>query len=188
MIFPLTCVVLSGGKSSRMGENKAFLAFRGFSSLIEYQYTRLGALFNQVVISTKLSISFSFPAQVIYDCDELLFAPIEGLYTVLHTLQEERLMVLGVDMPLVDTTVFGRLMAHDREDLDAVIVRTRTRTHPLCGIYHRSILPHVLAMKQEGNYRLHHLLERIHVEYVMLEEETLLANLNTPSEYRRVCH
>ncbi len=43
-----TAVIFAGGKSVRMGENKALLPFCNHSSLAGYQYSRLSKIFNQV--------------------------------------------------------------------------------------------------------------------------------------------
>ena len=51
--FEIPCVILSGGKSSRMGEDKSLLPFSSSSSLIEFQYRRLEPYFKNIFISAK---------------------------------------------------------------------------------------------------------------------------------------
>jgi len=43
--FDIPCVILCGGKSSRMGEDKALLPFGEYSTLVQYQYERLQSVF-----------------------------------------------------------------------------------------------------------------------------------------------
>ena len=52
--FEIPCVILSGGKSSRMGEDKSLLPFGSSNSLIEYQYKRLKPYFKNLYISSKI--------------------------------------------------------------------------------------------------------------------------------------
>ncbi|HGZ69822.1 MAG TPA: molybdenum cofactor guanylyltransferase, partial [Nitratifractor sp.] len=59
-------VILAGGKSSRMGSDKALLPFGGYPTLAEYQYRRLSILFENVYISTKED-KFDFEAPLILD-------------------------------------------------------------------------------------------------------------------------
>jgi len=66
-MFNIPCVIFAGGKSSRMGENKALLPFAGFETLTEYQYTRLSKIFSSVYISCKDKSIFSFDANFIED-------------------------------------------------------------------------------------------------------------------------
>mgnify|MGYP003441403126 FL=1 len=51
--FEIPCVILSGGKSSRMGEDKSLLPFSSSNSLIEFQFNRLKPHFKDIYISSK---------------------------------------------------------------------------------------------------------------------------------------
>lgn len=57
--FKIPCVILCGGKSSRMGEDKALLPFASSNSLTQYQYDRLESYFKNIYISSKID-KFSF--------------------------------------------------------------------------------------------------------------------------------
>ena len=57
--FEITCVILSGGKSSRMGEDKSLLPFSSSQTLIQYQYDRLKPYFKNIYISSKVD-KFNF--------------------------------------------------------------------------------------------------------------------------------
>jgi len=59
-------IIFAGGKSSRMGRDKALLPFGEYSTLCEYQYQRLAKIFETVHISTK-EAKFDFDAPLIYD-------------------------------------------------------------------------------------------------------------------------
>ena len=58
----LCCVILAGGKSSRMGRDKALLPFRGFDSMTEYQIDKFKNHFKKIYISTKNRDKFHFKA------------------------------------------------------------------------------------------------------------------------------
>lgn len=183
-MFPLSCVLFAGGKSSRMGEDKSLLPFGGFATLAQFQYDRLTRLFPRVYISTKTADKFDFDAPFILDPAEVDFAPTAGFVSTFRALCEDRVMVLSVDTPFVDAEVFQALLAADTEDLDALIARTAEGSHPLCGIYHRSLLGEFERMLLEGDHRLGKLLASSNTRYVMFEDEERFANLNHPSEYR----
>ena len=53
MIKNIPCVILAGGKSSRMGEDKSLLPFPPYKTLTHYQYQRLNKIFKNVYISSK---------------------------------------------------------------------------------------------------------------------------------------
>ncbi|HEY9190437.1 MAG TPA: NTP transferase domain-containing protein, partial [Sulfurovum sp.] len=62
----IPAVIIAGGKSSRMGEDKALLPFGPYRSLAEFQYHRLSSLFETVYISAKKH-KFDFSCRVIED-------------------------------------------------------------------------------------------------------------------------
>lgn len=184
MMFDLPCVLFAGGKSSRMGEDKALLPFGGFETLAEFQYTRLRQLFSRVYLGAKSDSKFAFDADIILDPEGADFAPTAGFVGAFTLLEDDRIMVLSVDTPFVGEKVFASLIAADHEKLDAVIARTPSGTHPMCGIYHRSLLDEIERMLREGDHRLGKLLSASATRYVMFEEEESFANLNHPHEYR----
>lgn len=183
-LFNLPCVIFAGGKSSRMGRNKALLPFGGFATLAEYQYARLSPLFTETYLSVKTAEPFPDVLPVITDDPAIKdFAPTAGFVSAFHALGDERIFALGVDTPFIDAKIIAALIAADREGVDAVIARTAEGQHPLCGIYHRSLLPRFEAMAAAGDHKLGKLLRDCDVVYVDFEDEARFANLNHPHEY-----
>ncbi len=182
-MFTLPCVLFAGGKSSRMGQDKALLPFGGFPTLTQFQYDRLLQLFQHVAISTKTADKFPFDAPFILDPPEVDYAPTAGFVSAFHHLSEERIMVISIDTPFVDASVLQALIDADEPTLDAVIATTSSGSHPMVGIYHRSLLPAFEKMLLEKDHRLGKLLHASHTCYVPFDNEMLFANLNHPHEY-----
>lgn len=183
-MFDIPCILFAGGKSSRMGQDKSLLPFGGFSTLAEFQYNRLSKLFTYVAISTKNADKFDFQADFILDPEGIDYAPTAGFVTAFKTLENERFMILSVDTPFIDETIFQPLLDADNENVDAVIAKTKGGSHPLCGIYHRSLAKEFERMLDENDHRLGKLLASSATAYVDFEEEELFANLNHPHEYQ----
>lgn len=182
--FQLPCIIFAGGKSSRMGSDKSLLPFGGCDSLAQYQFERLRPFFDRVYISAKESNKFEFTADIIPDIVETgIFAPTAGFVSVFEHLSDERVFVLSVDTPFVDEAVIEKLLDADSEELDAVIAETASGSHPMCGIYHRSLLREFKTMLAEDNHRLGMLLKKRKVRLVTFDDEATFANLNHPHEY-----
>jgi len=182
--FDIPCVIFAGGKSSRMGEDKSLLPFGGCNSLAEYQYRRLSLLFKKVYISAK-EAKFDFEADLIEDTPaQQVFAPTAGFDALFKHLKSERVFVLSVDTPFVGEEEIASLLESDRDELDAVIAKTPSGTHPMCGIYHRSLAPAFETMLKEDNHRLGQLLKQANTVYVPFESEIPFSNLNHPHEYK----
>lgn len=183
-MFSLPCVLFAGGKSSRMGKDKSLLPFGGFSTLTEFQYNRLTKFFERVFISTKTADKFDFNAPFILDPKEVDFAPTAGFVSAFRKISDERIMVLSVDTPFVDKSVFQTLIDADNGALDAVIAKTVEGNHPLCGIYHRSLLEEFERMLAQEDHRLGKLLTNSKTRYIDFSDEALFSNLNHPHEYQ----
>jgi len=181
MKYSIPAVIFAGGKSSRMGSDKALLPFDGYATLAEYQYRRLQKYFHQVYLSAKKQ-KFPFDAPLILDT-YTVSSPLVGIVSLFETLDTEAVFILSVDAPFVDTTVIGKLMQLQHEHYDAVIAKTAKGLQPLCGIYRRTILPAAYTALQENNHRLGKLLHGVTSQTVHFEEEKLFSNLNCPDEY-----
>jgi molybdopterin-guanine dinucleotide biosynthesis protein A len=182
MKYHMPAVIFAGGKSSRMGEDKALLPFGGFSTLAQYQYEKLKRYFEKVYISTKEN-KFDFKAELIHDRYEV-HSPLAGIVSIFETLKEDEIFILSVDAPFVEKKVIGVLMKEEREGYDAVIAQTQSGLQPLCGIYKRSLIPLAEQELKENRHRLTHLLQHSKSKFVLFEEEDPFANLNHPHEYR----
>jgi len=166
-----------------MGSDKSLLPFGGCSTLAEFQTNRLSKLFTHVYISTKTADKFDFEADLLLDPEGVDFAPTAGFVSAFRTLECERIFVLSVDTPFVDEGVIRRLLEADSGDLDAVIAKTPSGSHPLCGIYHRSLLEEFERMLRKRDHRLGKLLSLRQTRYVEFSNEKAFANLNHPHEY-----
>jgi molybdopterin-guanine dinucleotide biosynthesis protein A len=181
--FDLSCVIFAGGKSSRMGQDKSLLPFGDFNTLAEYQYRRLSKLFANVYISAKEK-KFDFEAELIIDASsEAVFAPTAGFVAMFRQLRDERVFVLSVDTPFVGEEEIAAILEKDSADLDAVIAQTASGSHPMCGIYRRTLLPSFEKMLKEENHRLAQLLKSSKTAYVAFDREAPFTNLNHPHEY-----
>lgn len=184
----ITAGILAGGKSSRMGRNKAFLPWEG-TTLLAYEIELLRD-FSQIVVSVADEEAYEPLKQMGVTLVEDVrngYGPLEGLYQILKQSRQEWVFVTATDMPMLNTALIEAITAVERNSVQAVITKDEAHVHPLCGLYHTSILPILEEMFEEGYHSLYQLLQRISVRYVSLQElgveESVLTNVNTPEEY-----
>jgi len=179
-------VIFAGGKSSRMGKDKALLPFGGYTTLAEYQYRRLLPWFEQVALSSREG-KFPFEAPVILDRVNETHSPMVALASVLAAAKEEAVFVVSVDMPFVDEMLIGKLYEAYGTDpsIQAAIARSGRGAEPLCGVYGRSLLPHVKQLLEEGEHRMQALLAKAASVEVDCDRSEVFINLNTPEDYRK---
>jgi molybdopterin-guanine dinucleotide biosynthesis protein A len=177
-------VIVAGGKSSRMQEDKALLPFGNFNSLAEYQYVRLLQFFDNVYISAK-SNKFDFPATIIEDGYESS-SPLVALVSIFETLiTVDEVFVLSVDAPLISTQMIEQLYQEAKHESVVIVARSKQGLEPLCAIYRRGILNEAKKFLEEGNHRLQLLLSKVMTQEVEMKEDDLFLNLNHPSDYQK---
>jgi len=177
------CVIFAGGKSSRMGVDKALLPFRGFGSLAEYQYNRLSELFDRVYISAK-SNKFDFDVNIITDYYRDS-SPLVGLVSIFETIDIDEVFVLSVDAPFVDMAIIKKLYTNSMPFKDVIVASSSNGIEPLCGIYKRSILPKAKEFLEKNNHRLQALLKELDTQKIIFTQKDAFANLNYPDEYQK---
>ncbi len=184
-MFDIPCIIFAGGKSSRMGEDKALLPFGSFSTLSEFQLHRLSKIFKNIYISCKDKSKFHFQASFIEDAKtSLTYAPTAGFVAIFEALKCDRFFALSVDTPFVSKSVIEKLLDADTADNDATIAATQSGMQPMCGIYHCSLAPKFETMLQEENHKLGFLLKNAKTLFVDFEDEKPFLNLNHPDEYK----
>jgi molybdopterin-guanine dinucleotide biosynthesis protein A len=188
-MFQIPCVIFAGGKSSRMGEDKALLPFAGKPTLTQYQYERLQKLFQNVYISCKDASKFDFlteskDAIFIEDINtENIYAPTTGFVTIFNRLHVNEIFVLSVDTPFIGEIEISKILEHKDQGFDAIIAKTPHSLHPLCGLYNRSLHVAFSNMLQTNQHKLTQLLHMSKTLFIEFEDESNFLNLNHPSEY-----
>ena len=184
MIRDLPCVIFAGGKSSRMGEDKALLPFASHKTLTEYQLRRLSQIFSDLYISCKSKEKFDFQANFIEDSILDSYAPTAAFLAIFEQLQCDRFFAISVDAPFIDELIIHKLIESDTKAFDATIAKSPNGVEPLCGIYHKSLYPHFLEMQKKDEHRLTQLLFKKNTHFVEFPYSQAFLNLNRPKEYQ----
>ena len=108
----LPCVIVAGGKSSRMGSDKALLPFGLFNTLTEFQIDRHKNNFLSLHVSCNTKDKFDFKIDFIEDTDEFNeYSPLIALYSILKKFSTS-ICVLSVDTPFVTYNIYEKLIQY----------------------------------------------------------------------------
>jgi len=185
-MLTIPCIIFAGGKSSRMGEDKALLPFGDAKTLTEFQLQKFQAHFDNIYISCKNKEKFHFDANFIED-NPLYHdsAPLIGLISVFETLDCDEIFVLSVDAPFFEKEHFEKLLAENADDTSIIVAKSSNGPEPLCAIYKKEILPIMIELAEEKRYKLSGLFEKTETKYVTFAHEDIFANLNFPQDYQK---
>jgi molybdopterin-guanine dinucleotide biosynthesis protein A len=132
LIEGVTCVILVGGESRRMGSSKARTELAG-KAMLERVIAQVRPLFEEVIISTHKE-HFSFPGIKVVKDALPGRGPAIGLCSTLTKAQNPWVFVIGCDQPLVQPKLVQRLAAL-REGYDCVVPKVGGRVQSLCALY-----------------------------------------------------
>ena len=174
-------IVMAGGRSERMGQDKALLQVDG-QPLVASLAAQLAPWLEAVVISADEAERFAFtglPVAVDRAPDQ---GPLMGIASGLEASPCERNLVVACDMPLVDRALARELLAR-LDDADVVVpVDPQGRYEPLFAAYRKAAAPVMFAALAAGKRRIWDTYQDLRVERVPLAEYDLPINLNTPAD------
>lgn len=181
--------VLAGGRSTRMGRDKALLLWQGEPLLLHMIRLVESTAGNAVVLGPG-SRYRSLTQAPCWDDLHPGLGPLGAIETALTRTESDWNLVVSIDIPaLTPALLHGLLNSAAQTTAQAVIAcdpgdasDPGGRVHPLCAVYHRSCLGTVQAAVRERDYRLMNLLKRLTIE--RLELPAPLKNLNCPDEWR----
>jgi molybdenum cofactor guanylyltransferase len=184
-----SAVILTGGKSSRMGRPKALLPFNG-EPLIVCIVRALQHLFSDIVVVAAPEQELpQLPATLVRD--EVPFqGPVGGIYYGLTAAGGEYCFVTSCDVAFLNFSLISNLLSQI-SDYDVVVPYWENRFQPLHAVYRRSVLPLLKEQLERGELRPIFLYDKVRT-YKVGEEEIRrfdpeglsFLNMNTPEDYQ----
>jgi molybdenum cofactor guanylyltransferase len=194
----LTGIVLSGGRSSRMGEDKGLLQsgnglWAGMTEKMMQSVTdhvRISVNPDQLDHYLK---QFSGNQILVDDQTLEIKGPLTGLITAHELFSSDDIMVLPCDLPNMSVEVLRSLrnIYEHNSNFEAWVFKNGDQIEPVCGIYSKNALARILAAiknKSLGRFSMHHALELLKVYFIPVEDEWKFCfeNFNTHSDLDRL--
>ena len=189
---PLDGIVLAGGKSRRLGVDKALLSLGG-APLLQTVVQRVSQVCPRVIVAVDRPGRYRrlrLPVRFVADASAGL-GPLAGLQSGLQACSTAHALVVACDLPFLNVDLL-RYMAGLPRSYQALVPRSAGREHPLHAVYARSCLPEVDALLAAGGGSMQELLDRLDVRW--LDERDLrrfdpdglsLLNLNEEPDLER---
>jgi len=181
----LSAFVLAGGKSTRMGEDKAFLRVSG-ETLLD-RALRLAATITEnvrIVGDQKKFAAFQYPVIADIYPDR---GPLGGIHAALAFSESDLNLVLAVDMPLLNSSWLSFLVQQSQQSAATVTVpNAGGRFQPLCAVYRKSFAEIAEESLQAGRNKIEPLFQQVSCNAIVEKELTqagfsldIFRNLNT---------
>lgn len=175
----LSAVVLAGGRSTRLGQDKVLLPYHGVS-FVQHQVHKLHSLgIKDIMIS-----GYEGPVAGTTFVPDIYphFGPLSGMHAGLSAIMNTAALVLAVDTPLLPVQLLGALAeAHSG---GITIVEHGGKMEPLIGVYDSALAAVCEEILLSGRRSVHALLDRVGYRTICYQgDEKLLLNCNTPEDY-----
>ncbi len=189
--FSFSALLLAGGKSSRMGQDKAGLILEG-KTLWRRQLDLLRELGAEEILVSQKSDGpcVDSRCKIVID-DPPSRGPLSGICAGLKGCSTEWLLVLAVDMPRMTPEFLRKLVSLAGHEQQGIVPKCAGRLHPLAAIYPRRCSKVAEECLRSDDWSMYQLVCRagelslVKEHEFSQEEKSLFANLNTPEDMRR---
>lgn len=193
MSQPLAGIVLAGGASRRMGEDKAALDLGGqpmLTRIVTEMRRRCDPITVVAATDSPAYAAFADEPGLRWVTDEGPgTGPLGALAAGLTAAAADGVpvaFVCATDMPLLRAELVDELVAGLGPDDDAVIAEDAARQHPLAAVYRSSCAGRLAELVAGGERRLLAALDGMTVHRVGVSDPTWLTNVNAPEDVHRL--
>ena len=176
----LTGFILAGGKSSRMGRDKALLDWHG-RTLLEHMVDLISSVTNNVHVVGRDPLPDRLPGR----------GPLAGIATALEISGTDTNLVVAVDLPLLTKEFLNYLRSQAELSNDRLITCKIGSDYPLCLVIRQALLPEVHSRMTGKDLSLHGWIENSAARIISESElrgggfnPSQFRNINTEDEYR----
>lgn len=199
MYSDITGIILSGGKSVRMGTNKALMKI-GNETIIEKIVRLIRPLFPTILLSANTPEEYAFLNLPVIRDEFFELGPLAGIHSALRHAATKKIFVLSCDIPLMKRNIINYLCTYP-STASVVIAQADGFLQPLCGVYDVSLLSPLTQFLQEHsqpelhgkkNCRIAAFLKTVETEVLDIAatfsgyEEGTFFNMNNREEFEEI--
>lgn len=177
----VSAIVLSGGLSSRMGQDKCDLEFDG-ETLLNVQIDKLKSIgITDIVASGYRGKNCS--AKVVED--KIMKGPLSGILIGLNNIVNDRAFVISVDVPLVRRMSIKKIIDYSFEkDLEMAMIRHNGNREPLMGVYKKGLINKIEEILAGENFSVMKLADNSKYEFLDIDDDDrYFLNVNNKEDY-----
>jgi molybdopterin-guanine dinucleotide biosynthesis protein A len=192
LVLHMTGIILSGGKNTRMGYNKAFLRVDG-ERLIDRSVRIYRGIFSEIILVTnEPGLYLDRNVTIVKD----LMAhkgPLMGIYTGLFYASSSHIFLAACDMPSLNSEFIKYMIAHTG-DADIVVPASAGGLEPLHAVYSKKCMGPIRRLLDAGRLKVTGFYKEMkqkvigeEVQKLFNSDGRMFANINTPQEYNVLC-
>lgn len=192
MYSDITGVILSGGKSSRMGANKSFLKL-GEMTIIEHIIKQMKSNFSELFLITNSQNEYNSFKLPMYEDIYKWKVPLAGIHSGLHYSSNQKIFVISCDVPLMNTEMI-QYIAEYKSNKPVKFCVAAGYHQPLVGVYDKQLIPVIekfFIINGVSDKSFHQFLKHVDTEIIRPEglsfyNDEIFFNVNKPEDYEEI--
>ena len=197
----MTGIILSGGKSTRMGENKSLMKI-GDKTVIERTLTLMHSLFQEVILITNTPEEYKFLNIPLFEDIYKYMGPLAGIHSGLLNSRTESNFIISCDIPLITKEIIEYIIEYDTTH-PITVCKADGYIQQLAGKYSKSLLPKIETLlkieteetrdsnQKKRKCKVHSLLDLVGSEIIEAKEldfysEGIFLNMNRQKDYQKI--
>lgn len=181
--MPISSIILSGGRATRMGGmDKGLVVLRG-KPLVQYVTECLKPQVDEIIINANREI-ISYQAlgySVLQDETADFIGPLAGISLGLKHAKHDYLLISPCDSPLLPSDLAQRLYSSSlKQDVDIAVAMSEGDAHPVFCLCKKSVLPSLTQYLQQGGRKVSTWQKSLnYIEVDFSDNAEAFINLNT---------
>ena len=182
-------LILVGGRSIRMGRDKALISYNGTETQLERTSALLKVVCQNVFVSQRKDQNFESRSNIniIYDSVKAVKGPLRGILSAMHSHPNDHWLVIACDLPNLEVNVLEKLVHEFTAESPQLIAYKSSfddLPEPLCAIYPAGSSKELIAHSRMLNtYCPRKILIAKNIKLIEQDDPKSLNNVNTISEY-----
>lgn len=188
----VNAAILCGGKSIRMGTDKALLFFED-EYIIVKEFTMLESIFNKVFLISNDKYKFRNiinKKNNIHILEDIYpkTGPLGAIYTALKENTTDYIFISACDMPMIDRNLIQNMYLSIEQN-QILVAGYKNNIEPLFGFYHVSCLPIIEHQLKHNCLKIRDIYSKLKTGIYWMDsnEKNAVINLNTPQDFKQWC-
>ncbi len=186
-----TGIILAGGKSSRMGEDKGLVLLNG-KPMIQYVIEALKEVVSDIIIISNNASYNKFRVPVYSDIIKDK-GPVGGIYTGLYHSTTELNFCISCDVPMISSDFIFWLL-NKSGNASITLPMYKDKIHQMIGVYSKQVLSNFKESTEKEHLKLSQVNKDMACEIIDIEkeyanfDELIFSNINTKNELISIAH
>ena len=186
-----TGIILAGGKSSRMGEDKGLVLLNG-KPMIQYVIEALKEVVSDIIIISNNASYNKFRVPVYADLIKDK-GPVGGIYTGLYHSTTQLNFCISCDVPMISSDFILWLLKRSG-NASITLPMYKDKIHQMIGVYSKQVLSNFKESTEKEHLKLSQVNKDMACEIIDIEkeyanfDELIFSNINTKNELISIAH